>query len=311
MTTQNKVLVLGSNGMLGRDLIDVLSARWDVAGADVEQVDIADAAATMSFVAAQAPSIVINAAARTDVDGCEGDPDGAFAVNARGAGNVADACRASASRMIQISTDYVFDGLKGEPYRESDRPNPQSVYGKSKRAGEEAVEETLSNYLIVRTSWLFGEHGKNFVDTILKAASERSVLEVVGDQYGCPTYARDLAKAIGSLLMTDCRGIVNVTNSGVCSWCEYARAILELGGISGVRVNEITSERLSRPAPRPPFSALDGSRYAGLTGAPMRQWREAVGEYIKRGTDYFFTSDKDRKERKNHSLTQMKNTTDA
>lgn len=281
MTPRNKVLVLGSNGMLGHELMDVLSARWDVAGADVEQVDIADAAATMSFVAAQAPSIVINAAARTDVDGCEGDPDGAFAVNARGAGNVAAACRAACARMIHLSTDYVFDGLAKKPYLEDAATNPQSVYGKSKLAGEQAVRRGLDDYIIVRTSWLFGPHGKNFVDTILKAASERSVLEVVGDQYGCPTYARDLASAIGSLLMTDCRGIVNVTNSGVCSWCEYARAILELGGISGVSVNEITSERLSRPAPRPPFSALDGSRYAGLTGAPMRQWRAAVGEYIR------------------------------
>jgi len=299
MPIRERVLVIGAAGMLGHELMDILSPRWELTGVDIGEVDIADKERTAAYIGALSPHAVVNAAARTDVDGCESDSEGAFAVNARGAAHVAAACGSSGSRMIQISTDYVFDGITSEPYRESDRPNPQGVYGKSKLAGEEAVEGTLSDSLIVRTSWLFGRHGKNFVDTILKAASARSVLEVVGDQYGCPTYARDLAAAIGALLATDCRGIVNVTNSGICSWCEYARAILELAGIAGVRVNEITSERLSRPAPRPRFSALDGSRYAGLVGAPLRHWREAVGEYIqKKGTGYFFTSNKAQKGKK-------------
>ncbi|MCX6340005.1 MAG: dTDP-4-dehydrorhamnose reductase [Candidatus Aureabacteria bacterium] len=311
MATHERILVIGAAGMLGHELMDILSPAWELTGVDIGEVDITDREGTEAYIRELRPHAVVNAAARTDVDGCEGDPDGAFAVNAQGAGYVAAACRAACARMIYLSTDYVFDGRAKKPYREDAATNPQSAYGKSKLAGEQAVRRGLDDYIIVRTSWLFGLHGKNFVDTILRAAARQPVLEVVGDQRGCPTYARDLAKAIGSLLMTDCRGIVNVTNSGVCSWCEYARAILELGGISGVRVNEITSERLSRPAPRPPFSALDGSRYAGLTGAPMRQWREAVGEYMKKGTGYFFTSDKNQKERKNHSLTQMKSTTDA
>jgi dTDP-4-dehydrorhamnose reductase len=299
MATHERVLVIGAAGMLGHELTDILSADWKLTGVDIGELDITDGEGAAAYIMSLRPYAVVNAAARTDVDGCESDPEGAFAVNARGAGHVAAACGTSASRMIQISTDYVFDGLKGEPYRESDRPNPQSVYGRSKLAGEEAVGAALSDYLIVRTSWLFGRHGKNFVDTVLKAASQQSVLEVVGDQYGCPTYARDLATGIGALLTTDCRGIVNVTNSGICSWCEYARAILELAGINGVRVSEITSDRLERHAPRPPFSALDGSRYAGLMGAPLRHWREAVGEYIKKkGTGYFFTSDKAQKGRK-------------
>lgn len=274
-------MVLGANGMLGRDLMELLSPEWELTGADIGEVDVTNRDATAAYVRALEPDVVINAAARTDVDGCERDPEGAFAVNARGAAHVASACGGIGSRMIHVGTDYVFDGLKGGPYAETDRPNPQSVYGKSKLAGERAVEETLRDYLIVRTSWLFGAKGKNFVDTILKAASQRRVLEVVGDQHGSPTYTRDLAAAIGRLLAVDCRGIVNVTNSGVCSWCEYARAILEIAGVGGVAVSEITSERLARPAPRPPFSALDGSRYAELTGAPLRHWREAVGEYIR------------------------------
>jgi dTDP-4-dehydrorhamnose reductase len=297
MTIRKRILVIGADGMLGHELMDILSADWKLTGVDIGELDITGGKGVAEYIMSLRPCAVINAAARTDVDGCENDAEGAFAVNARGAGHVAAACGASASRMIQVSTDYVFDGRKGGPYSESDRPNPQSVYGKSKMAGEEAVRAALSDYLIVRTSWLFGRHGKNFVDRILKAASRQSVLEVVGDQYGCPTYARDLAAGIGALLTTDYRGIVNVTNSGICSWCEFARAILELAGMSGVKVNEITSDRLERRAPRPPFSALDGSRYAGLTGAPMRHWREALAEYIKKGTGYFFASCEARKEK--------------
>ena len=282
MATHDKILVLGANGMLGHELMDLLSPRWELTGADIGEVDVADRDGTEEYIGALKPNVVINAAARTDVDGCERDPEGAFAVNARGAAHIAAACGGIASRMIHVSTDYVFDGLKGKPYLESDKPNPQSVYGRSKLAGERAVGEALGDYLIVRTSWLFGAHGKNFVDTILNAASQRKILEVVGDQHGAPTYTRDLAAAIGRLLATDYCGIVNVTNSGVCSWCEYARAILEIAGVDGVTVSEITSERLSRPAPRPPFSVLDGSRYAGLAGAPLRHWREAVGEYLNK-----------------------------
>ncbi len=280
MAGDKSVLVLGSSGMLGHDLVDILSRHYRVSGVDIDELDITDGWRTKSLISNKKPSFVINAAAHTDVDGCESDPDVAFAVNGRGAENVALACLEAGACMIQLSTDYVFDGLKGKPYVEDDRPNPQSVYGKSKLVGEEAVRTTLENYLIIRTSWLFGRHGKNFVDTIRKAARERDLLGVVGDQYGCPTYTRDLAEAIGRLLRAEYAGIVNVSNSGICSWCDYARGILELSGISGVRVEEITSERLSRPAPRPPYSVLDGSLYARLTGAPMRHWREAVKDYI-------------------------------
>lgn len=281
MSQAKRVLVLGARGMLGHDLLDMLSCRYQVEGADIGELDITDGHRTERFIRACRPAVVINAAARTDVDGCESDRAGAFAVNARGAENIAKACASAGSRLIHMSTDYVFDGRAGRPYREDDRPNPESVYGKSKLEGEEAVRKHLPDHLILRTSWLFGAHGKNFVDTILRAAAGTSVLRVVGDQQGCPTYTRDLAEGIGKLMPMDYRGTVNVTNSGIVSWCEYARAIIELAGLIGVRVEEITSAELRRPAPRPPCSALDGSRYARLTGAPMRNWREAVGEYIK------------------------------
>jgi len=288
MASDEKILVIGCAGMLGHDLMDVLPGRWQVAGADIDEVDITDPERTELFIAARKPSAVINAAARTDVDGCESDLEGAFAVNARGAGNIARACRSIGARMVHVSTDYVFDGLARKPYREGDPPNPQGVYGKSKRAGEEQVAKTLQEYLIVRTSWLFGMHGKNFVDTILRAAVRTKRLEVVGDQRGSPTYSRDLAEAIAQLLLTNYHGIVHVTNGGSCSWYEYALAILDSAKIPDVKVEEITSDRLSRPAPRPSFSLLDCSLYEKITGARMRPWRKAVGEYIeKRGKTAF------------------------
>lgn len=280
MTNLGKILVLGANGMLGHALMNALGHGRDVVGLDLPAFDISDGAATRARVAAERPSLVVNAAARTDVDGCERDAAGAFAVNAAGAGSAAGACADAGALLVQVSTDYVFDGLKGAPYAEDDPVNPQSVYGKSKLAGEEAVRAALRDHLIVRTSWLFGAHGKNFVDTILSAASSQPELEVVGDQRGCPTFTADLAAAILKLSATPFRGTVHVANAGVCSWFEYARAILELAGVRGVAVRETTSDRLGRPAPRPPFSALDCARCASLAGAPMRHWREAVGEYI-------------------------------
>lgn len=280
MAARGKMLVVGANGMLGRALMEACARGGDVEGADLPELDITDAAATRRFVEAARPAIVVNAAAMTDVDGCEADPGAAFAVNARGAGTVAGACRAAGARLIHVSTDYVFDGLKGSPYAEDDPVNPASVYGRSKRDGEEAVRRAGADFLIVRTSWMFGAHGKNFVDTILRAAETRREIEVVGDQRGRPTYARDLAGALCGLAAARRAGVIHVANSGVCSWFDYARAILEIAGIGGVAVREITSDRLNRAAPRPPCSALDCGRYAAFAGAPMRHWREAVAEYL-------------------------------
>ncbi|MEI6634741.1 MAG: dTDP-4-dehydrorhamnose reductase [Chlamydiota bacterium] len=281
MSEHERVLILGANGMLGHALMDVFARGHEVIGVDLPALDITNEDSTRAYIAAERPAVVVNAAARTDVDGCEGDPGAAFAVNAGGAGNVACACAAAGARLVHVSTDYVFDGIKGRPYVEGDRTNPQSVYGKSKLAGEESVQAFHDDHVIVRTSWLFGAHGRNFVDTILRAASTRKELDVVGDQRGCPTYAPDLAEAIERLAGTEHRGVVHVANSGLCSWFEYARAILELSGVRGVAVREITSDRLDRPAPRPPCSALDCGRYASLAGAPMRHWRDAVMEYLR------------------------------
>lgn len=266
--------------MLGHDLMKALSPSREAEGADIGDLDITDREATGSFILARRPSAVINAAARTDVDACERDRDGAFAVNARGAENVAAACAAAGARLIHLSTDYVFDGRARSPYRENDPTCPGSVYGASKRAGEEAVARAINDCIIVRTSWLFGLHGKNFIDTILKAAASPRALEVVGDQRGAPTYSGDCAGAIAGLLATAYRGVVHFTNSGDCSWYEYALAILEIAGVRGVRVEEITSDRLSRPAPRPAYSVLDCSLYERLTGAARRHWRDAAREYI-------------------------------
>jgi len=284
MPAKDRILVIGANGMLGHDLMDVLSEGREVIGADIGEIDIRDGERALNFILDLRPKAVVNAAARTDVDGCESDVEDAFAVNARGASNIAKACASAGARMVQVSTDYVFDGRSARPYREDDRCNPQSIYGKSKRAGEEEVRDNLRDYLIVRTSWLFGSHGKNFVDTILRAASRKNSLDVVGDQRGSPTYSRDLAVAISRLLDTGYSGVVHAANSGSCSWYEYALAVLDMAGVSNVTVTRITSDRLSRPAPRPAFSALDCGLYERLTSSGMRPWREAVGDYIqKRG----------------------------
>jgi dTDP-4-dehydrorhamnose reductase len=282
MVDRKRVVVIGAGGMLGHDLLELLSDRYETVGVDIDRLDIREPGAVDTCVSSINPSFVINAAARTDVDGCEKDASGAYEVNATGAGNVALVCAGRGIRFVQVSTDYVFDGKKKTPYVEGDSPAPQSVYGKTKLAGEEAVKSAGGDYLIVRTSWLYGLHGKNFVGTMLRAARRNTRLEVVDDQRGCPTFTRDLAGAIGALLPVDYRGIVNVVNSGICSWYDFACEIFRIGRIENVRLERIGSGRLDRAASRPLFSALDCSLYTRLTGRTLRPWQEALKDFLAR-----------------------------
>lgn len=259
--------------------MEILPALGGVSGADLPECDIRSPASIASLLAARRPRWVVNAAAYTNVDGCEAARDLAFAINGTGAGNLARACRAASATLVQLSSDFVFAGTKGSPYTEEDAPRPLSVYGESKLAGEEAVRAAGGRSVIVRTAWLFGRGGKNFPDTILARARETGKLKVVDDQVGCPTYAVDLAQGIAALMRAGAEGIVHVTNRGSCSWYEYARFIVAAAGVAA-EVVPARSEELKRPARRPPWSVLSLERFETITGRRMRPWQEAVREYI-------------------------------
>ena len=275
-----KVLILGARGMLGKDLIPILSVKNQVWARDIDDFDITDQGRVQKEVEALCPEVVINAAAYTNVDGCESQRELSFAVNAEGARNVALACAATPAWIIHLSTDYVFDGSSQTPYREEDLPNPLNIYGTSKLQGERYIQEILENYLIIRTEWLYGRYGKNFVDTILKIAEEQKELRVVNDQRGSPTFTKDLSFALERLMEIEARGILNVTNSGSCTWFEFARQILREKGYNQVRVIPISSQDLARPARRPAYSVMDCRKYEQLTGRKMRPWEEAIKEYL-------------------------------
>lgn len=272
-------MVLGAAGMLGTDVARVLAATHQVLPRNRKDWDITDATACLADLTATKPQVVINCAAFTGVDDCESQPDQAFLVNGEAVRHIVEACQVSGCRLIQISTDYVFDGRKDKPYREEDIPHPLNIYGQSKLRGEEYALKAERS-LIVRTSWLYGRNGANFVDTILTLAKERKVLTVVDDQLGSPTYTPDLAAAIAKLVEKEVTGVMHVTNSGFCSWYEFAGEILKMAGKSGVSVLPIKSADLNRPARRPPFSALDGSRYAAIAGKALRTWQEALAAYL-------------------------------
>jgi dTDP-4-dehydrorhamnose reductase len=277
-----KILIIGARGMLGRDLQPTLSLRHEVVGTDLEELDITRPGQTRETIDSLRPDVVINLAALTDVDGCESQREKAFLVNAEGALEVARGCAATGARLIHLSTDYVFDGTSPVPYTEETLPRPLNVYGESKLLGERGVQETGGNYLILRTAWLFGRHGKNFVDTLLRLSSQQEEIRVVNDQRGSPTYTRDLSWAIERLLGREERGILHITNSGSCTWFEFAGKILAMKGPRGhsVRLLPISSADLGQPAKRPANSVLDCSKFERIAGWKMRCWEECLREYL-------------------------------
>jgi dTDP-4-dehydrorhamnose reductase len=277
-----KILIIGARGMLGRDLQAILSLRHEVIGADLDELDITQPGKTRETLDSLRPDVVINLAAITDVDGCESQRERAFLVNAHGALEVARGCAGTGARLIHMSTDYVFDGTSPLPYTEETLPRPLNVYGESKLLGERGVQETGGNYLILRTAWLYGRHGKNFVDTILRLSSQQEEIRVVNDQRGSPTYTRDLSRAIELLLKREERGVLHVTNSGSCTWFEFAGKILDMKipRDRSARLLPISSAELGRPAKRPANSVLDCSKFERIAGWKMRCWEESLKEYI-------------------------------
>jgi len=272
-----RILVTGAGGMLGRDVVEGASLRGHEAiGLAREELDVTDGPRVDAAVTRFEPDAVVNCAAWTDVDGAESREREAMAVNDTGAGLLAVAAGVVGAKIVYPSTDYVFDGAKAEPYVESDGPSPISAYGRSKLAGETAVAVANSRHLIVRTSWLFGTGGPNFIETMLRVGSEQPEVLVVSDQVGSPTYTRHLAEALVLLAESDDYGIHHVAGGGYCSWFEYAQEIFDQAGLE-TRVMAARTEMLDRPARRPAYSVLGSERPNALV---LPQWRAGLAQYM-------------------------------
>lgn len=274
------ILVTGANGQLGADVVRLLSEKGHhVVGVGRAQLDITDEAMCYTVIDEVRPDAIIHCAAYTAVDQAETDQDQAYLVNAIGTRNLAVAAERIKSKLCYISTDYVFDGTASSPYYEYDNTNPLTVYGKSKRAGEQLVHSICSRWFIVRTSWVYGASGSNFVKTMLKIGQERDSLQVVDDQWGSPTYTCDLALLLEQLVMTDKYGIYHASNSGTCTWYEFAKAIFEEAGMP-VMVDPCTTEQFPRPAQRPRYSVMEPMAIRINGFEPIRHWRDALREYL-------------------------------
>lgn len=280
-SSTRRVLVTGAAGMLGHQVVQACPENWDVQGVDIDDFDITSIRETLERVKSLAPEAIINCAAMTDVDGCEDRFEEAYRINGIGAGNLARAASEVGAEILHVSTDYVFNGEKRSEYYEDDPVCPKSGYGRSKLAGETFVRANNLRHWIVRTQWLYGPKGKNFVDSISKAGKEKDRLEVVDDQVGCPTYSRDLAAELVRIAMHGPPyGLYHCSNNGSCSWFEFAKKILALEGLDRVEVAPITSDKLKRPAKRPHHSVLRNFHLEMTLGDRMRSWEEALEDYM-------------------------------
>ncbi len=272
-----RILITGANGQLGYELQRVLGEHTLVLGVWPEFDLLKDDAER--YVSEAKPDVVIHVAAYTDVEGAEQEPDLAMAVNAEGTERVARGAAKVGARLICLSTDYVFDGLKDTPYEETDQPNPLNAYGRSKLEGERRALAHCSNTLNVRTAWLYGLRGKNFVKTIMQRAVEQPELRVVADQHGCPTHAGDLAAALARVLDTDLRGIAHAAGTGDCTWYEFACTIVSLMGLS-VPVHPVTSEEAKRAVLRPPYTVL-ANLVLARSGITLPHWENALIRFMR------------------------------
>ena len=271
-----KIVVTGAGGMLGNDVVLLAEdMRHQVVALTRDDLDVTDPARVERLITRERPGAVINCAAWTDVDGAEAQPDAAAAVNAAGAGHVAEAAGAAGARLVHVSTDYVFDGASPTPYIESAATHPLSVYGRTKLEGERAVGQAGDEHVIVRSSWLFGTGGHNFVETMLRLGGERDSVAVVTDQVGCPTWTAHLAAALVDLAGSRQRGLLHVAGAGSCSWNQFAAEIFARAGVR-CKVEPATTADMARPAPRPANSVLRSER-----GAPeLPPWQEGLAGYL-------------------------------
>jgi dTDP-4-dehydrorhamnose reductase len=277
-----RILIIGATGLLGRALLDDVKTKKhedQVTGVGSHDADIRDQRQVRQLFERCRPEWTVLAAAYTDVDGCEKDPERAHQVNCIGALNVANAARDAGSRLLFVSTDYVFDGQKGAAYEPNDVVCPINIYGRSKAEAEKGMLEILPGCCILRTSWLFGAIGRCFPNTILGLAETRKKLSVVADQIGRPTYNRDLARAILKLVHANAQGILHASNAGECTWYEFARELIHAAGIVDVVVEAIRTEDMPRPARRPKHSVLSTARLQRY-GIDMRPWKETLTDYF-------------------------------
>lgn len=292
-----KVLITGCKGQLGNELVSILSCGKSEIGAipqelkgaevlpvDLDELDITDFAAVSAFVSREKPDVIINSAAMTNVDGCETMQDVAYKVNAAGVRNLAVAAETVGAKFIHVSTDYVFAGDGSVPYTEWDKTDPKSIYGKSKALGEQYALAFCKKSFIVRTSWLYGYIGKNFVNTVRRVMREKGAMTVVNDQRGNPTNANDLAYHILKLSVTNEYGIYHCTGKGECTWFDFAREIAKLSGITGT-VSPCSSEEYPSPVKRPAYSSLSHLALDCAVGDEMREWKTALKEYIAKVED--------------------------
>jgi len=276
-----RVLITGAGGMLARDLIPVLSGRGhETLAPNESELDITDLHTVSTIVESLKPELIINCAAYTRVDDAEVEEVKALQVNGHGVENLCMACRSGNIPLLHFSTDYVFDGTKPTPYSIHDKPNPINAYGRSKLTGEKHILKLMDKFYIIRTSWLFGLHGNNFVETMLSLAKSQKSINVVNDQRGCPTWTVHLSQAIAELIETGRYGIYHITNSGSVTWYEFAREIFRLSGIH-MNVIPVTSDRFPRPAKRPHNSVLDPYPLYDVLKRNMPSWQGALAGYLK------------------------------
>lgn len=276
-----KVIITGAHGQLGRDLVSCFEGEfgYEVTGFSKAELDITDETACMNRVQTIKPDVIVHAAAYTAVDRAETEVEEAYRVNAIGSRNVAMAARAVGARVCLIGTDYVFDGSSSSSYHEYDTPNPINIYGRTKRAAELLVQSAGVPYFIVRTSWVYGRHGHNFVKTILRLAAEGKPLKVVDDQVGCPTNTVDLSRFLGELIRTEKYGIYHATNAGLCSWYEFAQAIVDEVGLQ-VKVEPCSTAEMKRPAARPMRSVLAAPFLSANGFRSLPPWRDSLARFI-------------------------------
>lgn len=275
-----KVLVTGANGQLGYDVVKELQKQnIECYGTTRQDFDIIDFEATEKFITNYMPDAIIHCAAYTAVDKAEDEKGLCYLVNASATENIAEICKKINVKMLYISTDYVFDGTKDGFYEVSDMPNPINVYGKTKLLGEQAVQRILNKYFIVRISWVFGEHGNNFVKTMLRLGKVRKEINVVADQYGSPTYTADLAPLLVEMIQTDKYGIYHATNEGVCTWAEFAEEIFKIAGMD-VKVNHITTAEYRTMAKRPLNSRLSKKELQFNGCRELKNWKKAIKDFI-------------------------------
>ena len=274
-----KILVVGSKGQLGKEIAQQFEGKHELILKDIPEIDITDYASVEALISGTKPAVVINAAAYTNVEKAEDDQDTAYRVNALGAQNLALVCRKFHTKFVHISTDYVFDGATDVAYDEFDAPNPLCVYGKSKLWGEKLVEQVGGEYYILRTAWLYGE-GPNFVRTMLKLSEQRDQLKVVADQYGTPTYTKDLVWILERLIQTEFYGLYHASNQGSCTWWDFAQKIFELTGKS-MKVEPVSTAEYPQKAKRPQHAVMD-NKMLKLRGLDvMRTWEVALQDYLE------------------------------